>query len=299
MGGLAAKIPWTWALMLVGTLALTGLGIPGIGGFAGFYSKDAIVEAAFAGHMRVAHDYAFWLLVIAAAMTSFYSWRLVFMTFYGETRADQETFDHAHESPMVMLVPLIILAVGAVVAGFAFQHFFIGEGYAEFWKGALYNGPGNIIRDAAEHVPLWVSWAPTLAMALGFALSWLFYVARPELPHRLATLPVLNHVYDFLLNKWYFDELYDLVFVRPAMWIGRLLWKKGDGAVIDGLGPDGMAASVVYVMRDLVKLQTGFVYHYAFVMLIGVTLIATAFALPPDFRQHLNDAISHWLRSGA
>ena len=299
MGGLSGKIPWTWGLMLVGTLALTGLGIPGIGGLAGFYSKDAIIEAAYSSPARIAHGYAFYLLVAAAFMTSFYSWRLVFMTFHGQSRADHDTFDHAHESPWVMLGPLLVLALGAIAAGAMFEGFFVGEGYAEFWKGALYNGPGNIIREAAHHVPLWVNWAPTIAMTLGFGLSWLFYISRPALPHQLASLPVVNHIYDFLLNKWYFDELYDHVFVRPAMWIGRQLWKRGDGAVIDGLGPDGIAATVQVLMKDAVKLQTGFVYHYAFVMLIGVTVIATVFALPADFRQHLSDAISSWLRSGA
>ena len=299
MGGLSGKIPWTWALMLIGTLALTGVGIPGLGGMAGFYSKDAIIEAAFASPTKIAHGYAFYMLVIAAFMTSFYSWRLIFLTFHGQTRADHDTFDHAHESPFVMLAPLIILAIGAIGAGALFEGFFIGEGYSDFWKDSLFNGAANSIREEVHHVPMWVKWSPTLAMALGFALSWLFYIAQPQWPRQLAGLPGVNGIYHFLLNKWYFDELYHVVFVLPALWLGRLLWKGGDGAIIDGFGPDGIARSVQGLMRSVVKLQSGFVYHYAFVMLIGVTLIATVFALPPDFRQFVHDALSHWFGSGA
>jgi len=298
MGGLSGKIPWTWALMLIGTLALTGFGVPGLGGLAGFFSKDAIIEASYAAHSPISR-YAFDMLVIAAFLTSFYSWRLMFLTFHGATRADHDTFEHAHESPWVMLGPLVVLAIGAIGAGALFEGFFIGEGYAEFWKGALFNGPGNIIHDAMQHVPLWVSWAPTVAMVLGFTLSWLFYIAMPALPVRLANTPLVHDVYEFLLNKWYFDELYDHIFVKSALWLGRQLWKQGDGAVIDGIGPDGLANSIQNLMKDAIKLQSGFVYHYAFVMLIGVTLIATMFALPPDFRQYMHDAFTHWLRNGA
>ena len=299
MGGLSGKIPWTWGLMLVGTLALTGVGIPGFGGMAGFYSKDAIIDAAFVAHANVAHVYAFDLLVAAAFMTSFYSWRLMFMTFHGQTRADRDTYDHAHESPMVMLVPLIVLALGAIGAGALFEGFFIGEGYAEFWKGALFAGTGNTIREDVRHIPLWTSWAPVVAMASGFALAWVMYIARPAWPAAIVALPGVNGIYYFLLNKWYFDQLYHWVFVVPALWLGRLLWKGGDGAIIDGLGPDGIAASVQRVMRSAVKLQSGFVYHYAFVMLIGVTLIATVFAMPADFRHYLSDALSHLFGRGA
>ena len=299
MGGLSGKIPWTWALMLIGTLALTGAGIPGIGGLAGFYSKDAIIDASFVAKANVAHVYAFDLLVAAAFMTSFYSWRLMFMTFHGHTRADHETFDHAHESPWVMRVPLIILAIGAVAAGALFEGFFIGEGYSEFWKGALYAGAGNTIREEVLHIPLWTSWAPVVAMATGFALAWLMYIARPSMPAQLVAIPGVNAIYLFLLNKWYFDQLYHVIFVVPALWLGRTLWKVGDGAIIDGLGPDGIASSVQRVMRSAVKLQSGFVYHYAFVMLIGVTLIATVFAMPADFRHYVSDALSHLFGRGA
>jgi len=297
MGGLSGKIPWTWAMMLIGTLALTGLGIPGIGGLAGFYSKDAIVEATFAAHTPIGR-YAYYLLIAAAFMTSFYSWRLMFMTFHGKTRADHDTYDHAHESPWVMLAPLVVLALGAVAAGALFHNFFIGEGYEEFWKAALFNGPDNHIRVDMEHSPVIVSWAPTLAMVGGFALSWYFYIANPALPEKIANLPVIHDIYLFLLNKWYFDQLYHYIFVRPAHWLGRMLWKKGDGAIIDGLGPDGLAATVGGLTRDIVKLQSGFVYQYAFVMLIGVTLIATVFALPAGYRLDVQDVLTHWFSKG-
>ena len=273
MGGLAPKLRFTWAMMVVGTLSLTGVGIPHLIGFAGFHSKDAIVEAAFAAH--TANDYAFWLLVVAAFMTAFYSWRLIFMTFHGPTRADHETYEHAHESPLVMLVVLAALGLGSVVAGFAFQYFFIGEGYKAFWGKALLEGPGNHILHAMHEVPGWVNWAATVAMLGGFALSYLYYIAAPSLPGLTARM--FRPIYLFLLNKWYFDELYDWLFVRPAFWIGRLLWKRGDGTVIDGLGPDGVANRVLWTTGRIVKLQTGYVYHYAFAMLIGVALIVTWF----------------------
>jgi NADH-quinone oxidoreductase subunit L len=282
MGGLKAKIPLTWALMLIGTVALTGLGIPGVIGTAGFYSKDMIIESAFASESGVA-GYAFWLLVIAAFMTSFYSWRLIFLTFHGQTRADHHTWDHAHESPWVMLIPLIVLAAGALLAGIVFVEHFIGHDYAHFWGASLFTGPENHILEHAHHVPALVKWSPFIMMALGFGLAYLFYIVSPGMPVALAR--AFRPIYLFLLNKWYFDELYDWIFVRPAMWIGRKLWKTGDGTIIDGLGPNGISARVLDVTGRVVRLQSGFVYTYAFVMLIGVTLIATAFIMSDELRQ--------------
>jgi NADH-quinone oxidoreductase subunit L len=276
MGGLAPKIRITWVMMLVGTFALTGVGIPGVAGFAGFHSKDAIIEASFAANTPA--NYAFWLLVIAALMTSFYSWRLVFMTFHGKTRAEPETFKHAHESPHVMLIPLYVLALGAVVAGFAFTSQFIGHHYKEFWNNSIFEGPHNhILHDmhtAVEHAP-WVAWSAFVAMVLGFVIAWLFYIRYPSLPE--TTAYAFRPLYLFFLNKWYFDELYDFIFVRPAKWLGRQLWRQGDGRVIDGIGPDGVAARVLDITGRVVRLQTGYVYHYAFVMLIGVAVIITYF----------------------
>ncbi len=272
MGGLGPYVRITQAVMLIGTFSLTGVGIPGIGGFAGFHSKDAIIEASYAG----GSTFAFALLVIAALCTSFYSWRLAFMTFSGPTRADKEVLDHAHESPPVMLVPLYVLAAGAIIAGFAFQHWFMGEGQAEFWGAAIYRSPDNHILTQMESVPLLVKWSATIAMLAGLGLAWLFYIRDTSLPKALAA--VNQPAYQFLLNKWYFDELYDFIFVRPAKWIGRVFWKGGDGAVIDGLGPDGVSAAISGVTAQAVKLQTGYVYHYAFAMLIGVAAIISWFS---------------------
>jgi NADH-quinone oxidoreductase subunit L len=274
MGGLAPKIRITWIMMLIGTLALTGVGIPHVTGFAGFYSKDAIIEASFAAHTW--HNYAFWLLVIAAFMTAFYSWRLVFMTFHGPTRADPHTFDHAHESPPVMLVPLAVLAIGAVLAGVVFAPYFIGHHYKEFWGPALFESPENHVMHAMHEVPEWVRWSSFIAMLSGTAVAYLYYMVAPWLP--AATARAFRPLYVFFLNKWYFDELYDAIFVRPANWLGRALWKGVDGAVIDGT-IDGTASSVGWATGKIVKLQTGYVFHYAFVMLIGVALVLTWFML--------------------
>jgi NADH-quinone oxidoreductase subunit L len=273
MGGLAPKLRVTWIMMLIGTLALTGAGIPHLIGTAGFHSKDAIIEAAYAA--QTPSNYAFWLLVTAALMTSFYSWRLMFMTFHGRTRADPHVLRHAHESPIVMLVPLFVLALGSVAAGFVFQKYFIGDAYQAFWGRALFEGKDNHILHAIHGVPGWVGWAPLTAMALGFGIAWIYYVRAPWLPDWTAR--TFRPLYLFLLNKWYFDELYDWLFVRPVFWIGRQLWKTGDGKIIDGLGPDGVAARVLDVTGRVVRLQTGYVFHYAFAMLIGVAFLITIF----------------------
>ena len=273
MGGLRTLIPKTYWMMVIGTLALTGVGIPvTVIGTAGFFSKDAIIESAFAGHNSVA-GLAFILLVIAACFTSFYSWRLIFMTFHGEPRASHEVMHHVHESPPVMLVPLFILAAGALFAGVIFHGAFIGEGYAEFWKASLFTLPDNHILHEIHELPLWVELSPFIAMLIGFAIAWQFYIRSPEMPRNLAA----HHrgLYAFLLNKWYFDELYDFLFVRPAKRLGHFLWKTGDGTIIDGLGPDGISARVVDVTNRVVKLQTGYLYHYAFAMLIGVAALVT------------------------
>jgi NADH-quinone oxidoreductase subunit L len=275
MGGLAPHIRQTWMLMIIGNLALTGVGIPGLIGFAGFHSKDAIIESSFAAHSGVG-SFAFWALVIAALCTSFYSWRLAFMTFNGETRADAKTMEHVHESPKVMLVPLYILAAGAIAAGFVFSAYFIGHEEALFWGKSIYRAPENEIVHHMHDVPVWVAWSATIAMAVGFLLAVLFYLKDTSIPKRLAEMH--KPLYKFLLNKWYFDELYDVLFVRPAMWLGRFLWKKGDGVVIDGFGPDGVSARVADVTGRVVKLQTGYVYHYAFAMLVGVAALVSWFS---------------------
>ena len=281
MGGLRKLIPTTYWMMVIGTLALTGVGIPvTIIGTAGFFSKDAIIEGAFVGHNAVA-GFAFVALVVAACFTSFYSWRLIFMTFHGQPRATADVMHHVHESPPVMLVPLFILAVGALFAGVVFHDYFIGEAYAEFWKGAIFTLDTNHILHDFHGVPMWVKLAPFAAMIGGFAMAYLFYIRSPEMPKALAQRH--RGLYAFLLNKWYFDELYDFLFVRPAKWLGRFLWKKGDGWLIDGFGADGVSARVVDITNRVVKLQTGYLYHYAFAMLIGVAALVTWMMLGSSF----------------
>ncbi len=273
MGGLKKYIPTTYWMMIIGTIALTGLGIPGtMIGTAGFFSKDIIIESAYASH-NAAHGYAFTLLAIAAFFTSFYSWRLIFMTFHGKERANHEVMHHVHESPLVMLVPLFVLGAGALFAGVIFEGHFFGPEYAEFWKGSLFTGKENEILHQFHEVPTLVSWTPFIAMVSGFLLSYQFYIRSPQTPKDLAAQH--RGLYQFLLNKWYFDEIYDFLFVRPAMRLGTFLWKKGDGMVIDGFGPDGISARVVDVTNRVTKLQTGYLYHYAFAMLIGVAALVT------------------------
>ena len=279
MGGLRKEIPFTFWMMMIGTLALTGFPLT-----AGYFSKDAIIEAAYAAGLHSsAGVYAFLLLTIAAGFTSFYSWRLVFMTFYGERHAAHDDQGHAHanddhghdhtphESPTVMLIPLGLLACGALFAGLAFASSFIGHGADEFWKKAIYTGPNNHILHAMHEIPAAVGFVPFIMMAGGFLLALYVYVLAPGTAKRIADSNPL--LYKFLLNKWYFDELYDLIFVRPAFWLGRLFWKGGDGRIIDGLGPDGISARVIDVTNRVVRLQTGYVYHYAFAMLIGVAAL--------------------------
>jgi NADH-quinone oxidoreductase subunit L len=281
MGGLRKLIPTTYWMMIIGTIALTGVGIPAtMLGTAGFFSKDAIVEGAFAGH-NAAAGFAFVMLVIAAVFTSFYSWRLIFMTFHGRPRASADVMHHVHESPPVMLVPLYILAVGALFAGVIFYDYFVGYSYDAFWQGALFTLPDNHILHEFHEVPFWVKASPFAAMILGFVTAYHFYIRSPETPKRLAEQH--SGLYRFLLNKWYFDELYNFLFVRPAMRLGRFFWKRGDGWLIDGFGPDGISARVQDVTQRVVQLQTGYLYHYAFVMLIGVAALVTWMMLGGSF----------------
>lgn len=311
-GGLRKKVPLTFWAMLIGTLAITGVGIPLTHiGFAGFLSKDAAIESAWAGN-----SYAFWMLVIAAAMTSFYSWRLMFMTFWGKPRGDHHTHEHAHESPRVMTVPLGVLAVGAIFAGMVWYQPFFGShdrvvaffhmGEAEAHAsadgedaaldeehgtteetapaeggehaiatdvpapvgGAIYMHPDNQVMDEAHHSPVWVKVSPFIAMLGGLLLAWVFYIRKPEFPAKLAAQQ--QGLYQFLLNKWYFDELYDAIFVRPARWLGRKLWTGGDGAIIDG-AINGVAMGIIpRLTRFAGRVQSGYLFHYAFAMVLGI-----------------------------
>ncbi len=266
MGGLKDKIPYTYIVMVIGTLALTGFPLT-----AGYFSKDAIIESAFVSNNPLAF-YGYLMTVVAAGLTSFYSWRLIFKTFHGEPH-DQKHYEAAHESPLWMLIPIGVLAAGSILAGYPFKELFAGQGVEEFFGDSLKMHP-HIIEEM-ETIPEWIKLLPTAMMALGFVVSWLFYIRRPYLPVELARQH--HGLYRFLLNKWYFDELYDLIFVRPTKWIGRFLWKVGDGYIIDGFGPDGVSARVLDVTRNVVRLQTGYLYHYAFAMLIGVAGLITWF----------------------
>ncbi|TXH34673.1 MAG: NADH-quinone oxidoreductase subunit L [Rhodospirillaceae bacterium] len=267
MGGIWKLIPMTYALMWIGNLALAGIPF-----FAGYYSKDSILESAFAAHSGVG-QYAFWLGIIAALMTAFYSWRLLFLTFHGKPRCDEKVYAHVHESPWVMLAPLVVLAIGALLSGAVFFNDFVGEHAHEFFGKSIFYGPENEILHQAHEVPGWVKILPLIMGVVGIAWAFLFYMKRTDLPAKLAS--ALGGLYAFVFNKWYFDELYDLIFVRAAKVLGFGLWKGGDGAVIDGLGPDGVASVTQVLSRRVAKLQTGYVYHYAFAMLIGVVALVT------------------------
>jgi len=269
MGGLKDRIPYTYAVMIIGTLALTGFPLT-----AGYFSKDAIIEAAFMGHNPMAL-YAFICTVGAALLTSFYSWRLIFKTFHGEPH-DRKHWKEAHESPYTMLIPLGFLALGSVAAGYPFREIFTGHAGVEgFFRESLTFAKTNHILEEMHHVPLEIGILPTVMLAVGFVVAWHFYIRRPDIPVELArTHEVL---YKFLLNKWYFDEIYEVIFVRPVKWLGRTLWKGGDGWLIDGFGPDGVSARVLDVTRNVVRLQTGYLYHYAFAMLIGAAALITWF----------------------
>ncbi len=269
MGGLWKHIKVTYAMMWIGSLALAGIPL-----FAGYYSKDLIIESAFAAHTGVG-DYAFWAGVAAALLTAFYSGRLIFMTFHGEPRASKEVMAHVHESPMVMLIPLGVLAAGAIFAGMLFAGPMTGEDFREFWGASILMLENSTAMLDAHHVPLWVKLLPLVLGVFGLALTYQMYIRRTDIPVQLAKTH--SALYQFLLNKWYFDELYDFLFVRPAKAIGRFLWTFGDGKVIDGLGPDGIAGRVLVLARRASQLQSGYMYHYAFAMLLGVAAFVSYF----------------------
>jgi NADH-quinone oxidoreductase subunit L len=268
MGGLRHKIPFTFWMMVIGTLALTG--VPPL---AGYYSKDAIIEADDVVKGAIA-SYGFIMTVLAAGLTSFYSWRLIFMTFFGQPH-DRHHYDAARESPNVMLIPLAVLAFGAIFSGYLGLSIFTGHGADAFFRESLKLQTANELFEEAELLPFIVKLAPTFMMIGGLLVAYLFYIRRPDLPAALAREQPL--LYRFLLNKWYFDEIYDFLFVRPAMWLGRLFWKGGDGFIIDGFGPDGVSTRVLDVTKNVMRLQTGYLYHYAFAMLIGVAAFFTWF----------------------
>ena len=264
MGGLRKVIPFTWAMMLIGSLALTAFPLT-----AGFISKDFIIETTWFDH-SLTGQYTYCFFFNDTATTEIYTWRLMFLTFEGNFRGPKDVRDHAHEPPWTMAVPLLVLAAGALFAGLGFRHLFIGADQAAFWREAI------VLPEHGHHdVPLWLTLSPTIAMTLGFVIAWYCYMWQPLVPFGLLKrFPAANR---FLLHAWYFDALYDRIFVRPAKWLANVLWKVGDGKIIDGIGPNGIAARVLDITRGVVRLQTGYIYHYAFVMLIGVALLITYF----------------------
>jgi NADH-quinone oxidoreductase subunit L len=270
MGGIWKKIPLTYTVMWVGSLALAGV-FP----FAGYYSKDAILEAAWASDSAIGH-YGFWCGLLAAGLTAFYSWRLLIMTFHGEPRADHHTMEHVHESPAVMTVPLVLLAIGAAVTGFWFHEELLGADWHAFWGNAIQISPANHVLHDMDEVPGWVSLSPSVIGLLGIAVAYVFYMVAPGIPGALAS--TFGGLYRFLLNKWYFDELYDAVLVRPYMALARTLWQVGDATIIDGV-PNGLATLTTDSSRQVVKIQTGSIAVYAFSMLIGLVLLVSIFLI--------------------
>ena len=271
MGGLWKKIPITYVLMWIGSLSLAG-----IPPFSGFFSKDSILAAAWASETAVGR-YSFCLGAFTAFLTAFYSWRLIIMTFHGTSRADHETQHHIHESPWVMLSPLFVLAAGAIAAGWIADEWFVGAGRAEFWKSAILVLPADDSIAHAVHNSLFIDYLPLAAGLFGIFLAYVCYMWRPGIPAAAAVH--FRALYLFLLNKWYFDELYDRVFVRGAFSLGDGLWKTGDGTIVDGT-INGIASGAREAAREASRLQTGYVYHYAFAMLIGVVALITWYLFP-------------------
>jgi NADH-quinone oxidoreductase subunit L len=268
MGGIWRRVPITYGTMWLGSLALAGIPY-----FAGYWSKDAILESAYAAGTLIGM-YGFVCGTAAAFLTAFYSGRLLFMTFHGKPRADEHTMHHVHESPVTMWGPLVALSLGAVFAGWLLHAMFIGDHNAAYWQGAIYTADSNHVLEQIERTPLLIGLLPTATGVLGFALAYLFYIANPALPVRLAER--FAPVYRFLLNKWYFDELYDFLFVRPAVWLARELWQVGDAQIIDGV-PNGLASMAEGGSVQVVRIQTGSIAVYAFTMLIGLVVMVSLF----------------------
>jgi len=332
MGGVWKKIPYTYAFMWIGSLALAGIGIPGVFGMAGYYSKDIVLEAAWADHTWFGH-FAYWAGIAAALMTAFYSWRLIIMTFHGKPRASQKVMDHVHESPPMMLTPLVILAAGAIFAGAVFYGGFVGgdkhhdnpveqhevavqeraiqiieenprahlggnhpdpeyleahlageheRGWnkKDFWSGTLFVREGNDTVEAAHKVPKWVKYLPLLVASIGIALAYLLYILYPAIPGKIVRW--FKPIYTLIFNKYYFDQLYNVLFVKTAHWLGRIFWIGGDQNIIDRFGPNGSAAASQKIAAIFSRFQSGYVFQYAFVMMIAVIGILSWFF----FRAH-------------
>jgi len=270
MGGIWKKIPVTYTMMWIGSLALAGVPF-----FAGYFSKDMILEAAWAQHGATG-QFAFAMGVLAAFLTAFYSWRLLIMTFHGKPRASADVMAHVHESPFVMLLPLFILAIGAIFSGFLLYDLFVGYNWKDFWGASIFILPENTAMENAHHVPTLVKKAPLIVGTLGIIMAYILYMFVPSLPGLMQRL--FRPIHTLFFNKWFVDELYNAIFVRPAVRIGAVLWKRGDLGTIDAFGPDGVSGLVARISAYCSRLQTGYVFHYAFAMLIGVVALVSWYA---------------------
>ena len=267
MGGIWKKIPITYALMWVGSLALAGIPF-----FAGYYSKDLILEAAWAASSNSGY-FAFWLGCLAAFLTAFYSWRVLLLTFHGDFNSSKEVLDHVHESPIVMLIPLFVLALGAIFSGWYFYNDFVGYNWKEFWGNSIFISEKHKAFKLAHYVPLWVKYLPIFLAILGIICAYLFYILNPNLPKILSKK--FSPIYNLFYNKWYFDELYDYLFVKSFIKFGNFFWKKGDEGTIDRFGPNGISNLVKNISSKSIIIQSGYIYHYAFAMLIGLVVLIT------------------------
>ena len=267
MGGIWKKIPYTYALMWVGSLALAGIPF-----FAGYYSKDLILEAAWAASSNSGY-FAFWLGCLAAFLTAFYSWRVLLLTFHGDFNSSKEVLDHVHESPIVMLIPLFVLAFGAIFSGWYFYNDFVGYNWKEFWGDSILISEKHKAFKLAHYVPLWVKYLPIFLAILGILCAYLFYILNPNLPKILTKK--FSPIYNLFYNKWYFDELYDYFFVKSFIKFGNFFWKKGDEGTIDRFGPNGISNLVKNISSKSIIIQSGYIYHYAFAMLIGLVVLIT------------------------
>ena len=267
MGGIWKKIPITYALMWVGSLALAGIPF-----FAGYYSKDLILEAAWAASSNSGY-FAFWLGCLAAFLTAFYSWRVLLLTFHGNFNSSKEVLDHVHESPIVMLIPLFVLAFGAIFSGWYFYNDFVGYNWKEFWGNSILISEKHKAFKLAHYVPLWVKYLPIFLAILGILCAYLFYILNPNLPKILSKK--FYPIYNLFFNKWYFDELYDYLFVKSFIKFGNFFWKKGDEGTIDRFGPNGISNLVKNISSKSIIIQSGYIYHYAFAMLIGLVVLIT------------------------
>ncbi len=263
MGGVWKKIPYTWALMLIGTLALTGFPM-----LSGFYSKDAIIEFAYFKNSTIGY-YAMTVGIFTAFLTAIYSWRLFFKTFHGKYNNTDLPIEKTHESPLVMLIPLIFLSLGALFAGYTFKELLIGHNYLDFWKKSIF-----FIKEIEHvHLPLWLLFSTPVLVVIAIPLAYYLYIKNINI---LSGVRKLNEpLYNFLLNKWYFDELYEALFVKPLKLVGLFLWKKGDQNTIDTYGPDGFSKIIKYLSNKATKFQSGYIYDYAFVMLLGLSFLLT------------------------